>query len=103
MGHSTDWGSVSRRYALGRGWRSNFDSAAFYGGASPTNPSLVDIALPSGEEVAFLPQSGQFVLAYYDTSRQTWVAGRKGLDARLVRNDAQSLYQLTQADDTVYA
>ena len=87
---------------LGKGWRSSYDSGASYVGASPTTPTLVDIALPDGAEVAFVPNAGQFSLAYYNTSDNGWHAGRQGFDARLVRNDALSLYQLTLTDDTVY-
>jgi YD repeat-containing protein len=87
---------------LGKGWRSNFDSSVYYQGTSPASATSVHIALPNGVELNFIRQSGQLVLAWYNKSTGAWVAGRKGLDARLAQLASQSLYQLTLADDTVY-
>ena len=79
---------------LGRGWRSNFDSALY---RSPY--SWTSIILPSGETFLFDMPNTQFVQAYWDWDWNGILDGNMGRFATLTQDPTSHAYTLTIPED----
>ncbi len=90
---------------LGRGWRTNYDSAGHYIGdpASANGPTQLHFVLPTGAYLTFANTSGNYVQQYFRWSTKSWVAGTVGTRGTLVHNTVGNQFELTTADSTVWA
>ncbi len=97
-------GASFARTRLGRGWRTNYDSAVhFVGNVSSTqHPTRIHIVLPSGTFLTFARTSGSYVQQYLRWSDKTWQTGFVSSRAALVHNTVDSQFELTTSDDTVW-
>ncbi|MEP0068937.1 RHS repeat-associated core domain-containing protein [Pyruvatibacter sp.] len=89
---------------LGRGWRTNYDSAThFVGTASPTSrPAQIHIVLPNGTYLSFGRNSTGYVQEYLRWSDKRWRTGFVSTRATLVRNTVDNQFEVTTSDDTVW-
>jgi YD repeat-containing protein len=88
---------------LGTGWRSSFDSSAYYWPTTSHPSSSIRFLLPDGTNYAFKESSNLFVQRYYSWSSKAWKSATVNRYAKAAWVSSTQRYELTTPDDTVWS
>ena len=87
---------------FGRGWRTDYDAAAIYRGASATTPTRIHVVLPDGREAVFRSVSGVMQPAYFRPSTASWLSPRTDVNESITLTGG-NIWRYVGPDDTAYS
>jgi hypothetical protein len=88
---------------LGTGWRTNFDSSAYYWPTIDHPSDSIRFVLPDGTFYSFKTSGGVFMQRYYSWTKKNWVNVSVNRSAKAAWNSTVQRYELTTPDDTVWS
>jgi hypothetical protein len=88
---------------LGTGWRSNFDSSAYYWPTTSHPSSSIRFLLPDGTFYAFKQSGGVYVQRYYSWTKKDWVTATVNRSAKAAWMSATQRYEITTPDNTLWS